>query len=145
MASSAPGPSEWDEDPAWSHPDPMTAEEREAWLDHLAETDEPPEPDEEECWEPLTAGELAEIREFAEADARVWAGVAGRRGPGQPGSARIYPGESCSPAATFGSGMTLDVMPACVGLALSADAAAGEDDSYQGVSDDELLGVLTAW
>jgi len=145
MTSSAPGPSEWDEDPAWSRPDPMTAEEREAWLDHLAETDEPPAPDEEECWEPLTAGEIAEIREFAEADARVWAGVAGRRGPGQPGSARVYPGESCSPAASFGSGLALDVTPACPGLALSADAAAGDDDSYPGVSDDELLGVLAAW
>jgi hypothetical protein len=41
--------------------------------------------------------------------------------------------------------MALDVMPACPGLALSADAAAGDDDSYQGVSDDELLGVLSAW
>ena len=66
-------------------------------------------------------------------------------GPGQPGSARIYPGESASGAAAFGSGLALDVMPACPGLALSADAAAGEDDSYAGVSDDELLGVLAAW
>lgn len=33
MASSAQEPFEWDEDPAWSRPDPMTAEEREAWLD----------------------------------------------------------------------------------------------------------------
>ena len=125
----------------------MTPEEREAWLDCLAEAGEPPDLEEEdpEDWEPLTAEELAEIREFAEADARVWAGLAGRRGPGQPGSAQIYPGESCSPAASFGSGMALDVMPACVGLALSADAAAGEGDSYQGVSDDELLGVLAAW
>jgi hypothetical protein len=75
----------------------------------------------------------------------VWAAVAGRRGPEQPGSARVYPGESASRAASFGSGMALDVMPACPGLALSADAAAGDDDSYQGVSDDELLGVLSAW
>jgi len=36
-------------------------------------------------------------------------------------------------------------MPACIGLALSADTAAGDDDSYRGVSDDELLGVLAAW
>ena len=145
--SSAQEPSEWDAGPAWSRPDAMTPEEREAWLDRLAEAGEPPDLDEEdpEDWEPLTAEELAEIREFAEADARVWAGIAGRRGPGQPGSARIYPGESCSPAAAFGSGMALDVMPACPGLALSADAAAGDDDSYQGVSDDELLGVLAAW
>ena len=147
-SSSAQEPSEWDEDPAWSRPDPMTAEEREAWLDHLAEADEPPDVEEEEDPEdcaPLTAEELAEVREGAAAGPAVWAGLAGRRGPGQPGSARVYPGESCSPAASFGSGMALDVMPACPGLALSADAAAGEDDSYTGVSDDELLGVLAAW
>ena len=60
-------------------------------------------------------------------------------------AARVYPGESCSPAASFGSGMALDVMPACPGLPLSADAAAGEDDSYMSVSDDEPLGVLAAW
>ena len=147
-SSSAQEPSEWDEDPAWSRPDPMTAEEREAWLDHLAEADEPPDLEEEEDPEdyaPLTAEELAEVREGAAAGPAVWAGLAGRRGPGQPGSARVYPGESCSPAASFGSGMALDVMPVCPGLALSADAAAGDDDSYTGVSDDELLGVLAAW
>jgi Domain of unknown function (DUF222) len=147
-SSSAQEPSEWDEDPAWSRPDPMTPEEREAWLDHLAEADEPLDVEEEEDPEdcaPLTAEELAEVREGAAAGPAVWAGLAGRRGPGQPGSARIYPGESCSPAASFGSGMSLDVMPACPGLALSADAAAGDDDSYTGVSDDELLGMLAAW
>ena len=148
MTSSAQEPPEWDEDPAWSRPDPMTAEEREAWLDHLAEADEPPDVEEEEDPEdyaPLTAEELAEVREGAAAGPAAWAGLAGRRGPGQPGSARVYPGESCSLAASFGSGMALDVMPACPGLALSADAAAGDDDSYPGVSDDELLGVLAAW
>jgi hypothetical protein len=126
----------------------MTPEEREAWLDHLAQADEPPGFDADEAWEdfaPLTAEELAEAREGAAAGPAVWAAVAGRRGPGQPGSARVYPGESASRAASFGSGMALDVMPACPGLALSADAAAGDDDSYQGVSDDELLGVLSAW
>jgi hypothetical protein len=135
----------WDEDPAWLDRDPVTPAEREAWLDRVAGAGEPPEEEDPGDWEPLTAGELAEIREFAAADARVWAGMAGRRGPGQPGSARIYPGESASGAAAFGSGLALDVMPACPGLALSADAAAGEDDSYAGVSDDELLGVLAAW
>ena len=101
---------------------------------HLAEADEPPDVEEEEDPEdcaPLTAEELAEVRESAAAGPAVWAGLAGRRGPGQPGSARVYPGESCSPAASFGSGMALDVMPACPGLALSADAAAGDDDSYR--------------
>ncbi len=39
----------------------------------------------------------------------------------------------------------MDVMPACPGLAVAADAAAGEDDSFAGVSDAELVGVLCAW
>ena len=42
-AASAQEPSEWDEDPAWSRPDPMTAGEREASLDRLCEQDQPPE------------------------------------------------------------------------------------------------------
>ena len=140
-----PGEPEWDDDPAWSRPDPMTPEEREAWLDHLAETDEPPGEEDWEDFAPLTAEEIAQTREGAAAGPAIWAAMAGRRGPGQPGSARTYPGESASTAAAFGSGMTLDVMPACIGLALSADTAAGDDDSYRGVSDDELLGVLAAW
>src|SRR5262249_49500862 len=134
----------WDEDLAWLDRDP----ERETWLDRAREHDEPPDLDANEHWEdftPLTAEELAGAREGAAAGPAVWAAIVGRRGPGQPGSARVYPGESCSTAASFGSGMALDVMPACPGLALSADAAARNDDSYQGVSDDELLGVLSAW
>ena len=80
----------WDDDPAWSRPDPMTPEEREAWLDHLAEADEPPDlydEDDGEDFAPLTAEELAAAREGAAAGPAVWAAVAGRRGPGQPGSA----------------------------------------------------------
>ena len=97
-AASGSEPSEWDDDPAWSRPDPMTAEEREAWLDHLAEADEPPGPEDEDWadFAPLTAEELAEAREGAAAGPAVWAGLAGRRGLGQPGSARIYPGESAA-------------------------------------------------
>ena len=45
----------------------------------------------------------------------------------------------------FGPGTALDVMPGCPELALFADAAAGADDSFNGVSDDELVGVLGAW
>ena len=41
--------------------------------------------------------------------------------------------------------MALDVLPACPGLAAAADAAAGEDDDFEGVSDGELVGVLCAW
>jgi hypothetical protein len=77
--------------------------------------------------------------------AQAAAAWARRRGPGQPGSARLLAGESSSRAAAFGTGMCLDVMPACPDLALLADQAAGPDDSYQGASDDELIGVLCAW
>ena len=41
-ASSAQEPSEWDEDPAWLDRDPMTAAEREAWLDRLCAQDDDP-------------------------------------------------------------------------------------------------------
>ena len=47
----------------------------------------------------------------------------GRRGPGQAGSARVFPGESASRAAGFGAGMAWDVMPGCAQLAVAADAA----------------------
>src|SRR6266700_3667617 len=144
MASlSAQGPSEWDEDPAWSRPDPMTAEEREAWLDRLAEADEPPDLEEGdwEDFEPLTADELAEVEKAAGDELlAVEAATTGRRGPGQPGSARVFPGESSSPAAAFGPGMALDVLPGCAGLAVAAEAAA--EDGFAGVAEAELVGVL---
>ena len=73
------------------------------------------------------------------------AALGGRRGPGQPGSAQVFPGESASRAAAFGTGLVLDVLPGCPDLALFADAAAGPDDAYEGASDDELVGVLCAW
>jgi Domain of unknown function (DUF222) len=125
----------------------MSAADREAWLDHLVASDDPPEPDEEpDDVEPLTADELAEIRAAA-ADEMLAAEAAttGRRGPGMAGSARVFPGESSSPAASFGPGMVLDVMPGSAGLAVAADAAAGDDDGFAGVSDAELLGVMAAW
>ena len=56
----------------------------------------------------------------------------GGAGPGQPGSARVFPGESSSPAAAFGPGMVFDVLPGCAQLAVAADAAA-EDDRFAGV------------
>src|SRR6478735_786297 len=90
-ALSAQEPSEWDDDPAWTRPDPMTAAELEADLDRVCEHDEPPGPDELEDFEPFTAEELAEIREAA------------------------------------------------------ADAAAGDDGGFAGVSEAELVGVLCAW
>ena len=160
------GPSGWV--PVITCPDPMSAEEVQAWLDHLAgqeepfdpeeypDPDGPPPPGEDE----LTAAEIAEIAEAVQAEARgaangarageagvlaVIAALGGRRGPGQPGSADRFAGVSGSRAAAFGTGLALDVMPGGPDLAVLADAAAGDDDAYAGASDAELIGVLGAW
>src|SRR4029077_2384835 len=94
----------------------------------------------------LTAEELDEVRAAAADEAlSVEAAMTGRRGPGMAGSARIFPGEWTGPAASFGPGMALDIMPGCAGLAVAADAAAGADDGFAGGSDAELLGVVCAW
>ena len=137
-----PGPGE---DLAWLDRDPMTAQEREALLDRICEEDEPPELEDDGGYAPLTPAELAEVRQAAADDLlAVKAATTGRRGPGQPGSARVFPGESSSPAAGFGPGMALDVLAGCAGLAAAADAA-GEGGSFAGVSEAELIGLLCAW
>ena len=119
--------------------------ERECWLDRAREHDEPPEPEEYEDYAPLTPDELAEIEDAATDDLlAVAAAASGRRGPGQPGSARVFPGESSSRAAGFGPGMALDVLPGCAQLAIAADAAAGDDD-LDAVSEAELIGIMCAW
>jgi hypothetical protein len=158
-----------DWEPVITRPDPMSAEEWQAQLECEPAEDTDPQAysDEEDHLSPdevdLTEAELAEIAEAAalaapatadEADpagvarvlaAQAVAASARRRGPGQPGSARLLARESASAAAAFGTGLCLDVMPACPDLALLADRAAGDDDSYRGASDDELAGVLCAW
>jgi len=89
----------WDEDLTWLDLDP----ERDTWLDRAREHDDLPEPEEYEDYAPLTGEELAEIREAAVDELlAVEAATTGRRGPGQPGSARTFPGQSCSPAADRG-------------------------------------------
>jgi Domain of unknown function (DUF222) len=129
-----------DEDLTWLDRDP----ERETWLDPARKDDEPPV-EEYEDHAPLTEEELAEIREAAADELlAVEAATTGRRGPGQPGSARVFPGQSASPAAAFGPGMVFDVLPGCAQLAVAADAAA-EDDRFDGVSEAELAGLLCAW
>jgi len=88
----------------------MTVAEREAWLDRLCAQDDDPFDQPEEYWDPescapppgedeLTAGELAGVGEAA-ADEMLALDAAstGRRGPGQAGSARVFPGESESRA-----------------------------------------------
>jgi hypothetical protein len=76
----------WDDDLAWLDRDP----ERECWLDRAREHDEPPLEEEYEDHEPLTAEELAGIRDAA-ADELLAVGAAatGRRGSG---SARLGAG-----------------------------------------------------
>jgi hypothetical protein len=147
-ASPAPADPGRDDDLAWLDRDPMTPAERQAALDRVCVQDEGyrEEEDEDRDAAPLTPDELAEIREAAADELlAVEAAATGRRGPGQPGSARIFPGQSSSPAAAFGPGMPLDVLPGCPGLAVAADAAAGEDGGFAGVSEAELVGVLCAW
>jgi hypothetical protein len=134
----------WDDDPAWTRPDPMTPAELEAHLDWECEHGQPPQPEEYEDFDPLTPQELAEVRQAAADDLlAVQAATTGRRGPGQPGSARIFPGQSSSRAAGFGPGMALDVLPGCAQLAVAADAA--DDDQFEGVSEGELVGLVCAW
>jgi hypothetical protein len=147
-ASPAPADPGRDDDLAWPDRDPMTAAELEAGLDRVCEQDEGHLQDEDEYgdFEPLTPEELAEIREAAADELlAVEAATTGRRGPGQPGSARVFPGQSSSPAAAFGPGMVFDLLPGCAGLAVAADAAAGEDGRFAGVSEAELVGVVCAW
>src|SRR5215831_17458220 len=158
---SVPAPADpgWDEDLAWLDRDPMTAAEREAWLDRLCEQDDDPFDQPEEYWDPescapppgqdeLTAGELAGIREAAADEMLALDAVsAGRRGPGQAGSARVFPGESDSRAAGFGVGMAWDVTPGCAQLAMAADAAmgGGSADRFDRAADHELVGLVCAW
>ena len=148
-ASPPPADPGRDDDLAWLDRDPMTAAEREASLNRVCEQDEGHLEDEDEYgdFEPFTVEELAEIREAAADELlAVKAATTGRRGPGQPGSARVFPGESSSPAAGFGPGMALDVLPGCAGLAAAADAAdAAGDGGFAGVSEAELIGVVCAW
>src|SRR6201982_2722784 len=147
-APSAPADPGWDHDLAWLDRDPMTAAEREASLDRLCEQDEGYREEEDEfgAAEPFPSEKLAEIRQAAADELlAVEAATTGRRGPGQLGSARIFPGESASSAAGVGPGVPLDLWPGCPQLAVAADAAAGEDGRFAGVSEAELVGVVCAW
>src|SRR5438045_5226914 len=141
-ASPVPADRGWEEDLGWLDRGPMTTQEHEELLDRICEQDGPPAPEEYEDVEPFTAEELAEIREAAADELlAVTAATTGRRGPGQPGSARVFPGESSSRAAAFAPGMPLDVLPGCAQLAVAADAAAGEAAAFAGVSGAERSGL----
>jgi hypothetical protein len=86
----------WDEDLTWLDRDPVTAAEREAWLDWLCEQDDDPFDAQQEYWDPeasapppgqdeLTAEELAGIRQaVADELLAVEAASTGRRRAGPP-------------------------------------------------------------
>ena len=151
-----------------TRPDWMTGEDLRASLDAVAAEDEPwwleeggPDPQDDDPPGEYDLREIdAQCRQISEDQARAAANAArlgltgamaavaalnGRRGPGQPGSAEVFPGEYPGRAAQFASGMLFDVMPGRPELAGFADAAAGAGDSFGDASDDEVLGVLCAW
>jgi len=159
-------PSAWE--PVITHPDPMSEQEWRAWLEASGGEEEPwwllevdPDPQDDPPpadWE--VAGLLAGCRQATEDRARAEAAAArlgtaaglgalppssSRRGPGQPGSEEAFAGEHPGRAALFAAGLLCDVMPGCQELAGFADEAAGADDAFDGVTDEELLGVLCAW
>src|SRR5437660_10645404 len=90
LPSPVPADPGWDEDLTWLDRDPMTAAEFEASLDRLCELDEGYSEDEDEaCYAPLTAEELAGIREAA-ADELLAVTAADRAA--RPGPARLGAG-----------------------------------------------------
>src|ERR1700724_3839299 len=145
-------------------PEPVPADpgwdEDLAWLDRLCQLDDDPCDAAEEYRDPqscapppgqdeLTEQELAGAAEAAfDEMLALDAASTGRRGPGQAGSGRVFPGVSVSRAAGFGAGMAWDVMPGCAQLGVAADAAVdggGPADSFSGVADQELAGLVCAW
>ena len=145
-------------EPVATRPDWMTGEDWQAYLDAAVGDDEPSD-EEDPPPEHYDLAEIdAECRQIAEDQAcaaaraarlgttgALGAIAAARRGPGQPGSARRFAGEYPSRAAQFATGMLMDTMPGRPELAQFADEAAGQDDSFDGASDDEVLGLLCAW
>ena len=149
-ASPAPADPGRDDDLAWPDRDPMTAQEREAFLDRLCEQDEgyrEDEADEYGDFEPFTAEELAEIRAAAADELlAVEAATTGRRGPGPAWLGAGLPRPVVQPGGRrLARGCRWTCCPAAPALAVAADAAAGEDGRFTGVSEAELVGVVCAW
>ena len=136
----------------------------EAWLayrDRCEDDDEPLEfEDEGDYADPVELAEIiAEARQAA-AEAAAEAHIAaqgataalaavasaamGRRGPGMPGSAEPLAGEYSGPGGAFATGLVLDTAPGGPVLLGQAEQAGGDDDRFDGVSDDELLGIICA-
>jgi hypothetical protein len=157
----SPGPAPPDPDPDLEALASRDAD-WEAWLAYRerSEDDEPIE-FEEDYDEPNELAEIfAEARQAsadqAAADARIAASgetaamaaaasvAMGRRGPGMPGSAEPLAGEYSGPGGAFATGQVLDAAPGGPVLLGHAERAGGDDGRFDGVSDDELLGIICA-
>ncbi len=127
-----PGPDEEYDDP--EHPAmPWDLDVAAIW----AETDELAASDAADAGN-LDRREL--LAALAAADARTW----GRRGPGQPGSARRVPGWSDSSAGGFGTGQPLDIAPGGSALLGFAERVADDEERLGGATDDEIAGLICA-
>jgi hypothetical protein len=122
-----------------SREDWLTREEWIAWLDSTepGEWDDPGEDPGEDPAPPHAA-------KAGKAGKGTRAVKGGRRGPGQPGSARRAADDSPGPAGAFATGHLLDTAPGGAALFGFAENAAGDDDRFAGSSDDELTGVICA-
>jgi len=140
--------------PAGVVPGWLSAADRELVRAALAGPDEPPEVGEEEVWygeaervlaalPGLDAGAAAEQAEQAALRAARLANGLGD-GYGRLRGGPPLPGVHAGPAAGFGQGMCLDEAPPGSVLSLLADEASGEGRGFAGVSDDELLGIMSA-
>jgi hypothetical protein len=151
----APDP-ERDDDPARSVGEPGTAGEDWltqdqwiAWLDSIEPDDwddpgEDPDDAPTQPHAPARPRSAARPRAAAQAGRSARAVKGGRRGPGQPGSARRVSDDSPGPAGAFATGHLLDAAPGGAALLGFAENAAGENDRFAGTSDDELTGVICA-
>jgi hypothetical protein len=163
----SPGPAPPDPDPD-PDPDQAALASRdaawEAWLAYRewCEDDEPLEfEDEGDYHDPDELAEIiAQARQASADQAAAEANIAaagetaalaaaasiamGRRGPGMPGSAEPLAGEYSGPGGAFATGQVLDVAPGGPVLLGQAERTGGDDDRFDGVSDDELLGIICA-
>jgi hypothetical protein len=162
--SPARGCSGWDGDPAWEPGEPVPTPDwmsEEDWLARCAASadEEPLEFEDDDCWFPGDADAvIAEAEQVAAEEAAAAAQIAslgqtaamaaasspdvGRRGPGQPGSARLLPGVCNGPGGGFATGQALDIAAGGPVLLSHIQKAAGDDDRFAGTSDDELAGII---
>jgi hypothetical protein len=142
------GPEYWRELPP-SHEDRLTEDE---WVASLSATEpedwiypgDDPGDDAEDVSGYFPQSGAPGTKGAARAKKTVKVPKGGRRGPGQPGSARRVPGASPGPAGSFATGHTLDTAPGGAALHGLAEYAAGPDDRFPGTSDDELTGIICA-